>query len=129
MDIGDNTSIGENNIFNVFADITIDRDNLMADRVSFITNIHHYENIDQPITRQETTWQPIEIGSGCWFGLNATILAGTKIGKNCVIAANAVVKGNFPDYCVIGGVPATIIRKYNEETGEWERQKEHRQSP
>lgn len=44
----------------------------------------------------------IIIGDGCWIGINATILGGTEIGKNSV-AAGAVVKGIYPDYCVICG--------------------------
>lgn len=51
------------------------------------------------------------------------IIGGGKleIGKNVVIAAHSVVKGNFPDYCVCGGVPAHIIRQYNIKTGKWEK--------
>lgn len=53
------------------------------------------------------------------IGINAVILAGTKIGKNCVVGANAVVKGEFPDYCVIAGVPAVVVKKYDFETESW----------
>lgn len=65
---------------------------------------------------------PIYIGSGTWVGLNAVILPGTVVGKGCVIAANCVVKGEFPDYCVIAGVPGKIIKIYKD--SEWKRVKE-----
>ena len=37
-------------------------------------------------------------------------LDGAKIGNGCVVAAGAVVKGSFPDNCVLGGVPAKVIK-------------------
>ena len=40
-----------------------------------------------------------------------TILKGTVIGKNSVVAAGAVVSGEFPANVVIGGVPAKVIRE------------------
>ena len=52
--------------------------------------------------------------------MNATILAGTQIGKNCVVAAHSVVKLNFPDYCVIGGIPGRILKIYNFQSEKWE---------
>ena len=97
---------------------------MTADRVSFVTNIHQYEDVTLPIRKQPSTTDEIIIGDGTWIGMNATILAGTHIGKNCVIAANSVVKGNYPDHCVIGGVPSKIIKKYNETTQRWEKYKE-----
>ena len=63
--------------------------------------------------------EPIEIGGGTWLGINSVILPGTKIGKGCVVAANCVVKGEYPDYCVIAGVPSHIVKRY--ENGEWDK--------
>lgn len=39
-----------------------------------------------------------------------TILDGTVIGDNCIVAAGAVVSGVFPDNVIIGGIPAKIIK-------------------
>lgn len=54
--------------------------------------------------------EPIIIGNHCWIGTNAIILPGTKLGNNCVVAAGSVVNKEFPDNCLIGGVPARIIK-------------------
>ena len=59
------------------------------------------ESIDSP--------KDIIIGNNVWICLNSVILKGTEIGNNCVIAANSVVKGNFPDNSLIQGNPAKII--------------------
>ena len=47
-----------------------------------------------------------------WIGDKATILPGVKIGNGVVIAANAVVTESIPDNCVVAGVPARVIKKY-----------------
>lgn len=53
----------------------------------------------------------IEIGRGTWLGAHATITANVRIGKGCVIAANAVVCKDVPDFTMVGGVPAKVIKK------------------
>lgn len=52
----------------------------------------------------------VEIGNNVWIGNRVTILNGTEIGNNSVIGAGSVVKGKFPENCVIGGNPAKIIK-------------------
>ena len=64
------------------------------------------------IKHQGVSRKGIVIGDNCWIGAKVTILDGVRIGNSCVIAAGAVVKGEFPDHCVIAGVPARVIRKY-----------------
>jgi len=53
----------------------------------------------------------VEIGSNCWIGNGAAILAGVTLGNNVIVGANAVVTKSFPDNVIIGGVPATIIKE------------------
>ncbi len=52
----------------------------------------------------------ITIGNDVFIGANVTILDGITIGDGCVIGAGAVVTKNIPDYAVVGGVPAKIIK-------------------
>src|SRR5208337_3689189 len=54
---------------------------------------------------------PVEIGDNCWLAANVVVLPGVKLGNHVVVAAGAVVTKSFPDNCLIGGVPATIIRR------------------
>lgn len=89
---------------------------------SFITNIDHdYSEIDKHIMNQKFIIRHTSIGENCFIGMGAAIQAGTILGKQCIVGANAVVRGVYPDYCVIAGVPAKIIRKYNPESKKWER--------
>lgn len=66
--------------------------------------------MDIPIRKQGVNRKGIKIGSNCWIGAKVTILDGTIIGNGCIVAAGAVVRGQFPDNCVIGGVPAKILK-------------------
>jgi acetyltransferase-like isoleucine patch superfamily enzyme len=62
----------------------------------------------------------VSIGDGTWIGENACVI-GAKIGKNCVIGANSIVKTDIPDYCVVAGAPAKIIKRYDLRKKTWER--------
>ena len=47
-----------------------------------------------------------------WIGSNVTILSGVTIGRGATIAAGAVVNKSMPPYCICGGVPAKVIKRY-----------------
>lgn len=55
--------------------------------------------------------QKVTIGAGCWIGARVTILGGSKIGKGCIVGAGSLVKGDFPDWSIIAGVPACVINE------------------
>ena len=55
--------------------------------------------------------EPVIIGNDVWIGRRAIIMPGIHIGNGAIIGACAVVTKNVPDYCVVGGVPAKIIKK------------------
>ena len=65
--------------------------------------------------------KPITIGNDVWIGGNCTILPGVTIGNNVVVAAGAVVTKDVPDNCVVGGVPAKVIRELENDISEEER--------
>lgn len=99
----------------------IDDDVLFADKVTIIASEHFYEDPGIPVWKQGSYHKGVHIGSGTWTGINVTILQGTDIGKNCVIGAGSVVKGDFPSHCVIAGNPAKIIKRFDNEENSWKR--------
>lgn len=121
--IGDNTSIAQN--FHITAakeDLVIGA-NVTILGNAFVTNIdHNYRDINKHILDQDWIIKTTKIGDGCFIGFGAAIQAGTVLGKHCIVGTNAVVRGSFPDYSVIVGVPAKIIRRYDFESKRWERE-------
>lgn len=74
----------------------------------FITGILDLQNgIDTFEVNEE---QPIIIKNDVWIGTNTLILPGVKIGNGAIIAGGAVVTKDVPDYAVVGGVPAKVIK-------------------
>lgn len=53
----------------------------------------------------------IHIGNHVWVGFGAKILAGTTIGDGSVVGMDSIVKGKFPNNCIIAGVPAELKKK------------------
>lgn len=46
-----------------------------------------------------------------WLGVNVTLLAGVTVGRGSIVAAGAVVTKDVPPYCIVGGVPAKVIKQ------------------
>lgn len=118
--IEDNVSIGQN--FHITAakeTLTVGSDTTISGNV-FITNIDHdYRNIGQHIMDQDMIVRPTRIGRNCFIGYGAAIQAGTILGEHCIVGANSVVRGEFPDKCVIVGAPARIVKVYDEAIQQW----------
>lgn len=125
IQIEDNVSIGQNlHIIAGGETLIIGKDTTISGNV-FISNMDHdYRKIGLHVLEQELIIKRTKIGSNCFIGYGAVIQAGTILGSQCIIGANSVVRGMFPDNCVIAGVPAKIIKKYNADTNIWERFKE-----
>ena len=83
---------------------------------SDITNYPFINNLtsDPKLISIRNTFQQkegIQIGHDVWIGLNSVILPGVKIGNGVTIGAGSVVNKNIPDYSIVGGVPARVIKK------------------
>lgn len=88
----------------------------------FVADTHHeYQKLGIPIMHQGITTQSdqVYIGDESWIGINAVIMGNVTIGKHCVVGANAVVTKDIPDYCVVAGNPAKVIKTYNESSRSW----------
>ncbi|RJL30315.1 acyltransferase [Pectobacterium polaris] len=119
--IHDNVSIGQG--FHVIAseDLHIKSGCLISGNVFITDTDHTYTDISCPVFEQPNIIKKTEVGENCFIGIGARIQAGTILGKGCVVGANAVVRGHFPDYSVIVGAPARVVKRFNHDTSTWER--------
>lgn len=76
-----------------------------------VTIVDHNHKIDNRAEKSEFSCEKVIIEDNVWVGANTTILKGTKIGKNSIIAAGAVVNSEIPSNEIWGGVPAKKIRE------------------
>ena len=56
------------------------------------------------------TYGKVTIKKNAWLGMNVTVCPGVTIGRYAVVGAGAVVTKDVPDYAVVAGVPAKVIR-------------------
>jgi carbonic anhydrase/acetyltransferase-like protein (isoleucine patch superfamily) len=110
--IGDGTYIGRFVQINAWRNVVIGNEVLIADRVFISDADHNYADTNVPIRLQGDLFcGAVILREGSWIGIGAVILPGVTIGRNSVVAANAVVTRDVPDCVVVGGIPATVIKQ------------------
>ncbi len=109
--IGDRCVIGQRATITAHESIEIGDDVWFGQDVFVSDSGHGYQDPETPIGVQWGERSPIVIGAGSWVGHGAILLPGTRLGRNTVVAAGSVVRGEFPDHAVIGGVPARLLRE------------------
>lgn len=109
--IGCNTWIGQNCFFHSAGGIIIGSAVGIGPNVKIITSVHKETNIEVPILFEPLEFATVILEDGCDIGVGSTILPGVRIGKGSIIGAGSVVTRDVPEYTVVAGVPAKVIRK------------------
>ncbi len=109
--IDDSTMIGKDFFCSAAKSIRIGKNCLFSWRVTILDHDHVCDTRNMPIVQQGVTeGKEIVIGDNTFVGIGAVILKGVTLGKHCVVGANSVVTKSFPDYSVIAGSPAKLIK-------------------
>ena len=115
IEIGREVQIGRFAFMSCTSSIVIERNVVLSERVFIGDNNHSFSHSDVPIVQQPNkTGSAVVIGQGSWIGVGAALLSGTRLGRNCVVGANSVCRGDeFPSHAVIGPEPAKVLyRRY-----------------
>lgn len=109
LSIGCNSSIGRD--CQLANDVTIGDDVMMAPEVIIFSVSHETSDTSMPMRLQgNKSPNPVNIDNDVWIGQRAIILPGITIGKGAIIASGAVVTKDVPDFAVVGGNPAKVIK-------------------
>lgn len=119
--IGDDCAFGQNLTITSGGRLAIGKNCLVSFDVMLTDIDHSYDALDIPVIKQNNIIKLTSIGDYCFIGSGVKITAGTVLGRQCAVGANSVVRGTFPDYCVIVGAPARIVKRYNPVTSRWEK--------
>lgn len=115
LTLEDNVFIGQFNFIEAINGIHIEEGCQITNYVSIITHSSHiairlygdqYRKTKDPVAYNKGS---VKIGKYSFVGPHVTIMPDTQIGKGSIVASHSLVKGNFPDFSIIGGTPAKVI--------------------
>lgn len=108
ISIGNGSGIGVN--CSIHGPLTIGDYVMMGPEVTILTSNHKFDRLDIPMQQQGMSIKPVVIGNDVWIGMRSIILPGVNIGNHVVVGAGSIVTKDIPDYAIVGGTPARIIK-------------------
>lgn len=91
---------------------------IMGPDVKIYSRNHRFDRVDIPIQLQGKNYFQTHVGNDVWIGANVIITAGCRVGDHAIIAAGAVVTADVPDFAIVGGVPARVLKYRKKDTPE-----------
>jgi maltose O-acetyltransferase len=111
--LGENSSIAANAW--IGNDTRIGNDVMMAPDVIILSNSHNFARTDISMREQGAPPpRPVTIGNDVWIGTRVIILPGVTVGDHAILGAGAVVTKDVPEWAIVGGNPARVIRYRND---------------
>jgi len=108
--IDDHANVGFNvEVFSA-GRVRIGKDVLIAAYTYLVGGDHLFDRVDIPVLHQGRTAQGIEVDDNVWLGAHVVVSDGSRVGRDAIIGAGAVVRGEIPPFAIAAGVPARVIR-------------------
>lgn len=119
--IGNNVRIGNYACITAIDKIEIGDGCLFSEYIYISDHAHGIDASEEISPKDQDLYSKgcVTIGKNTFLGYRVSILPGVALGKHCVVGANSVVTKSFPDYSMIAGIPARIIKKYSLEQKKW----------
>jgi acetyltransferase-like isoleucine patch superfamily enzyme len=108
--IEDHANLGFNcEIFSA-SRVRVGKSILMAAYTYLVGGDHLYDRIDIPVLEQGRTARGIDVDDNVWLGTHVVVTDGSRIGRDAIIGAGAVVVGEIPAFAIATGIPARVVR-------------------
>jgi len=90
--------------------VRIGKSILMAAYTYLVGGDHLYDRVDIPVLEQGRTARGIDVDDNVWLGTHVVVTDGSRIGRDAIIGAGAVVVGEIPEFAIATGIPAKVVR-------------------
>ena len=125
--LGDHVFIGHFNYIEALHGVRIDEGVQITNYVSILSHSSHRSlrlmgrayAVTPPGGRVGFIEGPVHIGAYSFIGPHTTIEANTRIGRGSVVASHSRVRGEFPDFAIIAGSPASVVGDTRDDDGRW----------
>jgi acetyltransferase-like isoleucine patch superfamily enzyme len=94
--------------------VRIGRKVLVAAYTYLVGGDHLYDRVDVPVLDQGRTARGIDVGDHVWLGAHVVVTDGSRIGRDAIVGAGAVVVGEVPEFAIATGIPAKVVRDRRE---------------
>lgn len=123
LEIGNNTYIGSNTQIGAIEKVSIGSYVVISNYVRIIDNNNHPTDPLERLAMSKSgfyneNWEwsnsdhkPIIVEDNVWIGEFVRICKGVRIGKGSIVAASAIVTKDVPDYSIVAGNPARVVKK------------------
>jgi len=117
LQIAEKVFIGHFNYIDAYnAKITIENNVQITNYVNILTHssnnsirMNNHSKIREEVYNELFNIGEVFIGEYSYIGPHSVIMPNTKIGRGCVISAYSYLKGDYPDYSIIRGIPAKVV--------------------
>jgi acetyltransferase-like isoleucine patch superfamily enzyme len=113
IELGDNTNIGMNCLMQSESSLRVGKNVLLASYCYLVAGGNHgIERTDIPIIQQPSVSRGgIVIEDNVWLGARVTVTDGVRVGRDSVAGAGAVIIRDVPEFVIVGGVPAKVLKE------------------
>ena len=102
--------VGISGLIDCQGKVTIEKDVFSGHDIMILTGQHDYTKFGKD-RKKFSHIKPVHIKEGAWLASRCIILPGVTVGKHSVVGAGSVVTHNVPDYTLVAGSPARIIKE------------------
>jgi len=115
--IEDEANIGFNTEIFSASRVRVGKKVLIAAYTYLVGGDHLYDRVDVPVLDQGRTAAGIDVGDHVWLGAHVVVTDGSRVGRDAIIGAGAVVVGEIPEFAIAVGTPAKVLRDRREAAG------------